>query len=114
MTNEEMAKAVKKARKEEAKLSPDERFQQTLEHGISDAKGRVVSESLGEIEDLLKKKGFHGISAFHIGDTPGGAVKLHEKVYDAREATGPYDTIRKMIKAAPDEAALWQALEKLG
>jgi hypothetical protein len=114
MTDKELAEAVKRAIQQDAKLSSDEYLREMFEDGIIDAKGRVFSENLHKIENLLKRKKFTGVSAFHVGHSPGGAVRLHEKVRDPREAVGPYDAIRKIIQTAPDHEGLWQALEAAG
>jgi hypothetical protein len=114
MTDEELHKAVKKAMRAFAKQSAEEHFQEMFNDGLIDAKGRVFSQSLRSVENLLKRKKFTDISAFHVGHVPGGAVRLHEKVRDGREAVGPYDTIRKLIRNAPDQEGLWAALEAAG
>ncbi len=114
MTNEKFARAVKKALEEDAKRSPDEYIRDLFEAGIIDAKGRVFTQSLQKIANLLKKKGFAKVSALYIGGVPGGAVRLHEKVAHGREAEGPYDQIRQIIDKARNHEGLWQALNSSG
>jgi hypothetical protein len=77
MTDRELAEAVRKAIQEDAKIPPDEYLREMFEDGIIDEKGRVFSENLRKVENLLKRKKFTGVSAFHVGHVPGGAVRLH-------------------------------------
>jgi hypothetical protein len=114
MTKEELAKAVKKAVQEDAKRPPAEKIRDLIEAGIIDQHGRVFSENLAMVQDLLREKGFSGISAFHRGDVPGGAVRLHEKVADGREAEGPYEKIRAIVKKARNHEGLWKSLATAG
>jgi hypothetical protein len=116
MTDEEIARAMEKAIEEDPR-SPEERLRGLSNAGIIDAQGRVFSENLRMVEDLLHEKGFDGfsgISAFHIGGVPSGAVRLHEKRKVGREAEGPYDKIRALIKKARSHEGLWKSLTTAG
>jgi hypothetical protein len=114
-TDPQLYKAVKKAVEEEdAKRPPAEKIRGLIEAGIIDEHGRVFSESLAMVQDLLRAKGFSGVSAFHRGDVPGGAVRLHEKTADGREAEGPYEKIRAIVKKARNHEGLWKSLATAG
>lgn len=114
MTEKEAARALERMIREDGKRPPEEQLRDLYEAGIIDLKGRVFSQSLRTVENLLKRKKFTGISAFHVGRVPGGAVRLHEKVRNPREAVGPYAAMRKIIRAALDEEGLWKALDAAG
>jgi hypothetical protein len=93
---------------------PDEQVRGLFEAGVIDEQGRVFSERLRMVEDLLHAKGFGGISAFHLGGVPAGHVRLLEKIREGRQAEGPYDKVREMIAAASDQQALWAPLDTAG
>jgi hypothetical protein len=114
MTKEEIARALLEMIREDAKRPPEEQIRGLFERGVIDEHGRVFSERLAIIEDLLKVKGFGDVSAFHIGGVPGGRVRLLDKRRDGRQAEGPYDKVREIITAATDQQALWAALEAAG
>src|ERR1043165_9697659 len=99
---------------EDAKRPPEEQIQDLIEAGIIDEQGRVLSENLRMVEDLLRDKGFNGICASHKGHVPGGAVCLRETHAARPRAEGPYDKIRKIIADARDTKTLWESLEAAG
>lgn len=114
MASQEIVKASNGAADEDAERSAKEHIRDLINAGIIDEKGRVFSENLRLVEELLRKKGFGKVSAFHRGNVPGGAVRLHEKVADGRNAEGPYDAIRALIKKARSHDGLWRSLEATG
>lgn len=115
MKEQELAIAVRKAMEERAKRPPGEIFRDMINEGIIDEQGVAFSENLQKVQDLLRGKGFNDdISAWHIGGVPSGAVHLHEKVADGRDAEGPYDKIRELIKKARSQEGLWKRLQAAG
>ena len=114
MTDQEIAQAVEKMKREDENHPPEGRLGDLYEMGVINAKGRVFSENLRMVEELLRAKGFDMISAFHRGTMPGGAVRLHEKVAQGREAEGPYEKMRNLIKKARNQESLWKALDAAG
>jgi hypothetical protein len=114
MTDADIEKAVKKMILEDANHPPEARLYPLYEKGIIDAQGRVFSESLTMIEDLLREKRLSNVSAFHRGHVPGGAVRLHEKIGKGREDEGPYHKICKIIEKARDHEDLWNSLQTAG
>ena len=114
MTDQEIARALEIMIREDAKRPVAEQIRDLIESGLIDEHGRVYSENLALVQDLLNEKGFGGIIASHKGHVPGGAVRLREIHEEGPRAEGPYDKIRRIIKGARDTKGLWVSLESAG
>jgi hypothetical protein len=117
MTKEEIAKALEIIIRENGKRPPEEQIQDMIESGLIDEHGRVYSERLAMVENLLREKGFDDIKVSHSGrvaGVPGGCVRLRE-IQDAEpRAEGPYEKISTLIAAARDKKDFWATLASSG
>jgi hypothetical protein len=117
MTKEEIAKALEVIIRENAKRPPEDQIRDMIESGLIDEQGRVYSERMAMVEDLLRKKGFAKIIVSHSGrvaGVPGGCVRLRE-IHDAEpRAEGPYERISAIIGGARDKKDLWASLASAG
>jgi hypothetical protein len=117
MTKEEIAKALEVMIRQDGKRLPEEQIRTLIESGVIDEQGRVYSERIAMVEDLLHQKGFDQIIVSHSGrvaGVPGGCVRLRE-IHDAEpRAEGPYEEISAIIGGARDRKDLWATLASAG
>jgi hypothetical protein len=114
MTDKETAIFLEAKVREDGKRPPAEQIQELIRTGLIDEEGRVYTEQLRIVRELLHEKGFSDIDAFHRGHVAGGAIRLCGKHANGPNAEGPFTEICDIIGNVKNQNDLWESLAAAG
>lgn len=114
MTDKQTAIFLEAKVREEGKRPPAEQIQELIRTGLIDEDGRVYTEQLRIVRELLHEKGFGDIDVSHWGLVAGGVIRLREKHANGLNAEGPFAKVREIIGNARNHDGLWESLATAG